>query len=70
MKKRSMMAIASLATGFVVAAISPTHTGDHQVLGGHQTLGDVSAEDTVGTVTDTVGDGSLSGADKTLGQNG
>ncbi|MGW2523707.1 hypothetical protein ACWC09_43340 [Streptomyces sp. NPDC001617] len=70
MKKRSMMAIASLATGFVVAAISPTHTGDHQVLGDHQTLGDVSAEDTVGTVTGTVSDGGLSGADKTLGQNG
>ncbi|MEH0542129.1 hypothetical protein QA802_03250 [Streptomyces sp. B21-105] len=25
MKKRSMLAIASLATGFVVAAISPSH---------------------------------------------
>ncbi|MFD8303547.1 hypothetical protein ACFV29_14535 [Streptomyces sp. NPDC059690] len=67
MKKRSMMAIASLAAGFVVAAISPTHTGDHHVLGNHPVLGDVSVDDTVGTVTDTVGDGSLSDANKALG---
>jgi hypothetical protein len=33
MKKRSMLAIASLATGFVVAAISPSHSADHGVLG-------------------------------------
>ena len=32
MKKRSMLAIASLATGFVVAAISPSHSADHGVL--------------------------------------
>ncbi|MET7480258.1 hypothetical protein ABZT17_38760 [Streptomyces sp. NPDC005648] len=67
MKKRSMMAIASLATGFVVAAISPTHTGDHQVLGDHQTLGDLSVDGTVATVADTVGRDSLADADKALG---
>ncbi|AWW41005.1 hypothetical protein ADL00_08900 [Streptomyces sp. AS58] len=27
MKKRSMLAIASLATGFVVAAVTPSHAG-------------------------------------------
>ncbi|MCI3275249.1 hypothetical protein [Streptomyces cylindrosporus] len=69
MKKRSMLAIASLATGFVVAAITPSHGGDHQTLGDHQSLGDLSVEDTVGTVADTVGDGSLSDTGKVLGQN-
>ncbi|MFE9450360.1 hypothetical protein [Streptomyces sp. NPDC006739] len=29
MKKRSMLAIASLATGFVVAAITPSHGTGH-----------------------------------------
>jgi|GEM_PF-2683603 len=67
MKKRSMMAIASLATGFVVAAISPTHTGDHQVLGDHQTLDDLSVDGTVAAVADTVGRDSLGDADKALG---
>ncbi|MFG3023436.1 hypothetical protein ACGFZQ_33645 [Streptomyces sp. NPDC048254] len=28
MKKRSMLAIATLATGFVVAAITPSHAAD------------------------------------------
>ncbi|MHB9864328.1 hypothetical protein [Streptomyces sp. YIM S03343] len=42
MKKRSMLAIASLATGFVVAAISPSHSDHHAV------LGDVDVKDTVG----------------------
>ncbi|CAM5729416.1 hypothetical protein [Streptomyces fumanus] len=27
MKKRSMLALASLATGFVVAAVTPSHAG-------------------------------------------
>ena len=67
MKKRSMMAIASLATGFVVAAISPTHTGDHQVLGDHHTLDDLSVDGTVAAVADTVGRDSLGDADKALG---
>ena len=42
MKKRSMLAIASLATGFVVAAISPSHSGRHAV------PGDLDVRDTVG----------------------
>jgi hypothetical protein len=42
MKKRSMLAIASLATGFVVAAITPSHSGHHTV------LGDLDVKDTVG----------------------
>ncbi|MGW3130260.1 hypothetical protein [Streptomyces sp. NPDC001123] len=33
MKKRSMLAIASLATGFVVAAITPSHAADEGPLG-------------------------------------
>ncbi|MFI6559101.1 hypothetical protein [Streptomyces sp. NPDC050534] len=66
MKKRSMMAIASLATGFVVAAISPSHGGDHQVLGDHQAQSDLGVDDTLGTVTHTVGDGALPGADQAL----
>ncbi|WP_217555271.1 hypothetical protein [Streptomyces sp. GbtcB6] len=33
MKKRSMLAIASLATGFVVAAITPSHAADERPLG-------------------------------------
>ncbi|MEU6537376.1 hypothetical protein [Streptomyces sp. NPDC047000] len=42
MKKRSMLAIASLATGFVVAAISPSHSGHHAGPGG------LDVKDTVG----------------------
>jgi hypothetical protein len=66
MKKRSMMAIASLATGFVVAAISPSHGGDHHVLGDHQAQSDLGVDDTLGTVTHAVGDGGLPGADQAL----
>ncbi|MEV7976590.1 hypothetical protein [Streptomyces sp. NPDC086519] len=33
MKKRSMLAIASLATGFVVAAVTPSHAADAGPLG-------------------------------------
>ncbi|EPD62844.1 hypothetical protein [Streptomyces sp. HGB0020] len=67
MKKRSMMAIASLATGFVVAAISPSHGGEHQVVGDHQAQGDLAVEDALGTVTDAVPDGTLPGTDQVLG---
>ncbi|MGW3289728.1 hypothetical protein ACWDR3_34315 [Streptomyces sp. NPDC001002] len=70
MKKRSMLAIASLATGFVVAAISPTHGGDHQVLGDQQALGGLSVDDTLGAVAGTISKDSFADADKTLGQNG
>ncbi|MEU2776872.1 hypothetical protein ABZ646_29185 [Streptomyces sp. NPDC007162] len=41
MKKRSMLAIASLATGFVVAAITPSHSADNG------SLGDLNVSDTL-----------------------
>ncbi|WP_328665220.1 hypothetical protein [Streptomyces sp. NBC_00328] len=65
MKKRSMLAIASLATGFVVAAITPSHalSGD--------TLSDLNANDTLSSVDHTAGTDSLAVAEGTLGdQNG
>jgi hypothetical protein len=64
MKKRSMLAIASLATGFVVAAISPSHAADHDK------LGDLNVRDTLGTVDHTIGQDSLAVDDDALGQNG
>ncbi|MET8824014.1 hypothetical protein, partial [Streptomyces rochei] len=54
MKKRSMLAIASLATGFVVAAVSPSHGAPAEL-----PLG-LDVEDTVSTVEDTVTVESLS----------
>ncbi|WP_328455283.1 hypothetical protein OG780_36000 [Streptomyces sp. NBC_00386] len=65
MKKRSMLAIASLATGFVVAAITPSHalSGD--------TLSDLNANDTLSSVDHTVGTDSLAVDEGALGgQNG
>ncbi|MBB6078699.1 hypothetical protein [Streptomyces paradoxus] len=53
MKKRSMLAIASLATGFVVAAVTPSHAvGDR--------LGTLSVDDTLKTLDETVAKDSLS----------
>ncbi|MCH0562385.1 MULTISPECIES: hypothetical protein [unclassified Streptomyces] len=53
MKKRSMLAIASLATGFVVAAVTPSHgLADHD-------LGDLNVGDTLSAVDHTVSSGSL-----------
>jgi hypothetical protein len=49
MKKRSMLAIASLATGFVVAAVTPSHA-----VGGDTALGAVNVEDTLKTVNNAV----------------
>ncbi|MFE1248672.1 hypothetical protein [Streptomyces sp. NPDC058735] len=47
MKKRSMLTIASLATGFVVAAVTPSHAlGD--------SLGSLSADDTLRSLDGTV----------------
>lgn len=63
MKKRSMLAIASLATGFVVAAITPSHSHDHDV------LGDLNVKDTVGSVDHLVSDGSFAADEGVLGQN-
>ncbi|MZF87378.1 hypothetical protein [Streptomyces sp. SID5643] len=53
MKKRSMLAIASLATGFVVAAVTPSHAlGDG--------LGTLSVDETLKTLDETVAKDSLS----------
>jgi hypothetical protein len=61
MKKRSMLAIASLATGFVVAAVSPSHAGNHSA------LGDLDVDRTLGTAQDLVASDSLAGIEETLG---
>ncbi|MEU6377058.1 hypothetical protein [Streptomyces sp. NPDC046909] len=63
MKKRSMLAIASLATGFVVAAITPSHA-----LG--EDLPDLDVDKTVSTLGDTIASDSLAVDDTALGQNG
>ncbi|MFF4536276.1 hypothetical protein [Streptomyces aureus] len=65
MKKRSMLALASLATGFVVAAITPSHalSGDN--------LNDLNVNDTLSSVDHTVGTDNLAIDDGALGgQNG
>lgn len=46
MKKRSMLAIASLATGFVVAAVTPSHAVG-------EGLGPISVDDTLKTLDQT-----------------
>ncbi|MFG2882645.1 hypothetical protein ACGFYV_10065 [Streptomyces sp. NPDC048297] len=62
MKKRSMLAIASLATGFVVAAITPSHAAEKGA------LEDLKVTDTVGTVDHLVSQDSLSLDEGALGQ--
>ncbi|KOG39810.1 hypothetical protein [Streptomyces resistomycificus] len=63
MKKRSMLAIASLATGFVVAAVSPSHSAEE--------LGDLDVDKTLSALDQTIASDSLAGVDKAaLGQNG
>lgn len=59
-----MLAIASLATGFVVAAITPSHAADSDA------LGDLNVKDTLSTVDHTISSDSLAVDDKALGQNG
>jgi hypothetical protein len=59
-----MLAIASLATGFVVAAVTPSHA-----LG--EELRDLDVDKTLSTLDHTVSDESLDGLDETaLGQGG
>ncbi|MDQ1021573.1 hypothetical protein [Streptomyces afghaniensis] len=53
MKKRSMLAIASLATGFVVAAVTPSHA-----LG--ESLVPLNVDETLSTLPDTVAKDGLS----------
>ncbi|MGW3913370.1 hypothetical protein ACWEBX_17910 [Streptomyces sp. NPDC005070] len=65
MKKRSMLAIASLATGFVVAAITPSHalSGD--------SLSDLNVNDSLSSLDHTVGADSPAVDEGALGgQNG
>ncbi|WP_190200306.1 hypothetical protein [Streptomyces djakartensis] len=57
MKKRSMLAIASLATGFVVAAVTPSHAVG-------EGLGPISVDDTLKTLDQTVAKDGLSVAKK------
>ncbi|MFE0800315.1 hypothetical protein [Streptomyces sp. NPDC058812] len=64
MKKRSMLAIASLATGFVVAAVSPSHAAPSDL------PLNLDVQDTVSTVQDTVAVDSLDVDDDALGQLG
>ncbi|MBJ7902292.1 hypothetical protein ABZW47_22815 [Streptomyces sp. NPDC004549] len=61
MKKRSMLAIASLATGFVVAAITPSHATEDGA------LKDLRVTDTLGTVDHLVSQESLDLDEGTLG---
>ncbi len=59
-----MLAIASLATGFVVAAVTPSHSLD----GG--ALGDLPLQDTLTAVGQTVGDDSLDMGDGIVEHDG
>ncbi|MFD8809326.1 hypothetical protein [Streptomyces sp. NPDC059597] len=61
MKKRSMLAIASLATGFVVAAVTPSHAAEDGA------LKDLRVTDTLGTVDHLVSQESLDLDEGTLG---
>ncbi|MGW3814118.1 hypothetical protein [Streptomyces sp. NPDC005046] len=61
MKKRSMLAIASLATGFVVAAITPSHAL------GTDALSDLNVNDTLSTVDHMLSSDSLAVDDGALG---
>ncbi|MFE7233563.1 hypothetical protein ACWCRF_29800 [Streptomyces sp. NPDC002405] len=63
MKKRSMLALASLATGFVVAAVTPSHAVDHD------RLGDRSVKDIVGTVDQVVDQEGLTTNDEAPGRH-
>lgn len=68
MKKRSMLAIASLATGFVVAAITPSHgleTAD--ATGKTDALSKLDVEGTLGEVGKTVASDSLAVDEDALG---
>ncbi|MFE9836737.1 hypothetical protein ACFYP4_16650 [Streptomyces sp. NPDC005551] len=64
MKKRTMLAVASLATGFVVAAVTPSHA-----LGG-DALGDLHLERTLSNVDHTVSSDSLDMEEGVLDQDG
>lgn len=58
-----MLAVASLAAGFVVAAITPSHGADSDV------FDDLNVNDTLSTLDHTVSSDSLAMDEKALGQN-
>lgn len=62
MKKRSMLAIASLAAGFVVAAVTPSHA-DTDV------LDNLDVNDTLSTLDHTVSSDSLAAHEGAQGKN-
>ncbi|MCX4910939.1 hypothetical protein [Streptomyces sp. NBC_00878] len=64
MKKRSMLAIASLAAGFVVAAVTPSHSAETDA------LGSLDVQDTLSAVDQTVSDGSPAMDDKPQEERG
>ncbi|GGZ11457.1 hypothetical protein GCM10010300_64430 [Streptomyces olivaceoviridis] len=53
MKKRSLLAIATLAAGFVVAAVTPSHAADQAP------LGDLNVSDTLDSAGHLVAQDSL-----------
>ncbi|MEU8652182.1 hypothetical protein [Streptomyces sp. NPDC048737] len=61
MKKRSMLAIASLATGFVVAAITPSHGA------GGEDLAGLNVGDALGSLDHTIADDSPAVDENALG---
>jgi hypothetical protein len=63
MKKRSMLAIASLAAGFVVAAVTPSHSLEGDA------LGKLDVQDTLSALDKTISDGSLATDENPPGQN-
>jgi hypothetical protein len=62
MKKRSMLALASLATGFVVAAVTPSHGADDRP------VGDLKVSGTVDSAGHPVGGDGPAVDDDALGQ--
>ncbi|MER8015064.1 hypothetical protein ACIQ7S_16960 [Streptomyces griseoluteus] len=62
MKKRSMLAIASLATGFVVAALTPSHAAENAG------LSDLKVDDTLSTVDHIVSQDSFDVDEGALGR--
>lgn len=64
MKKRSMLALASLATGFVVAAVTPSHAVDTEAL--HK----LDPKDTLSSLDHGLAADGVARADDALGQHG
>ncbi|MGW2488415.1 hypothetical protein ACWCV9_14530 [Streptomyces sp. NPDC001606] len=67
MKKRSMLALATLATGFVVAAVTPSHAAAPAAEPGP--LGGLNLPDTLDSAGHLVSQDSFSVDDHAPGQN-